>query len=246
MADSTTQRSQESAKQNHFYVAVGSPSMKLITLVELLEAFEEDVPFGVAICCRTRDSLDEVLSGLVREGFSSQNLSYLHSDMREQERIAVIRSFKQRLSDDASGHKQDSSLEDLAGLSPTTQWMICEGLLRREDYAPGASPPGYGGKARVLAVTDVCCRATQRELQGTGIRLLISYDLPLRKDVHQRRLSALFGPKGKRGGGRPPPGASRSVLHVVAAGEARVFREIEQYTGAPIVEVPVRVSDMLR
>lgn len=74
------------------------------------------------------------------------------------------------------------------------------------------------------------------------------------QDIYQRRIQALYGGTksrrsgrgtGKDGGGKEVTGSSRAVLHMVVAGEARIFREVESYTPEPIAEVPVRVSDML-
>lgn len=48
----------------HYYVAVGTASAKLDSLIELITALEGTGPLSMVICCGSRDVLDAVAAAL--------------------------------------------------------------------------------------------------------------------------------------------------------------------------------------
>mmetsp|Transcript_21790 Transcript_21790/g.38830 ORF Transcript_21790/g.38830 Transcript_21790/m.38830 type:complete len:237 (-) Transcript_21790:75-785(-) len=219
----------DAGRVSHYYVGVGSQDAKLITLVELLHAFEEKSTFGVALCCRSRDVLDTVLGGLLQGGFDTSSVFCLHSDMGEHERRVVLQGFKAAL---------DTSAADTPGSPPLGDVWEMDGIMiecPRASSFSGRLPLG----AKIIAVTDVCLKTSQKDLHAAGVRLLVNYDMPTRKELYHHRLACLLGAKGQRGG------RGGSAIHMVVAGEVGEFRSIETYTPNAIMQVPVRISDIL-
>ncbi len=94
----------------------------------------------------------------------------------------------------------------------------------------------------VLVATDVCLKVAPKELLPLGMQLLVQFDLPPSKEVQQRRVSAVMGGSRERRQ-RPHPGPV--VIDFVVAGELPLFRAVEDFSTAPIREMPVHVPDIL-
>jgi len=224
-------------RASHYYVAVGSADAKLITLVELLQAFAERSPFGVALCCRSRDKLDAMLGGLLQGGFSPASVFCLYSDMGELERSVVLQSFQAALGEPCQG--ADMQEEEMGSSPPAGDMWEMEGISPRQwEAAPGGRQRARRG-AQVMALTDVCLKTSGKQLQAAGVQLLVNFDMPTRKELYQRRLSCLPGAKG----GRSARGGA--VVHLVVAGEVAAFRTIETYTLGTIMHAPVEISEIL-
>ena len=86
------------------------------------------------------------------------------------------------------------------------------------------------GASRVLITTDVWGRG----LDVQQVSLVINYDLPINREnyIHRIGRSGRFGRKGV-------------AINFVKSDDVRVLRDIEQYYGTQIDEMPVNVADML-
>lgn len=238
-----------SATVKHYYVAVGTPCAKLSTLVELLSAMNVSDRKGVAVCCGSRDALDEIVTVLCK--LTQFNVSVLHSDMSDKERELQVSNVKR------SSNQQE--LLDLPCTSPnhptfgssppslsSSLGAAPMGSSFPTHRSPSISPSPLMATDRplppALVTTDVALKALPKEVLPLGLALLIHYDLPTRKDVLQRRISAVFG------GGKERRGAVAGPLMVcfVVAGQVGEFRALERFSGGPIMEVPLHVPDMFK
>jgi len=86
------------------------------------------------------------------------------------------------------------------------------------------------GKSRVLIATDVWGRG----LDVQQVSLVINYDLPNSRELYIHRIgrSGRFGRKGV-------------AINFVKADDIRILRDIEQYYGTQIDEMPMNVADLI-
>ncbi len=86
------------------------------------------------------------------------------------------------------------------------------------------------GKSRVLISTDVWGRG----LDVQQVSLVICYDLPLNREsyIHRIGRSGRFGRKGV-------------AINFVTEDDVSVLRDIEQYYGTQIDEMPMNIADMI-
>jgi ATP-dependent RNA helicase len=86
------------------------------------------------------------------------------------------------------------------------------------------------GKSRVLIATDVWGRG----LDVQQVSLVICYDLPVSRELYIHRIgrSGRFGRKGV-------------AINFVKADDIRILRDIEQFYGTQIDEMPMTVADLL-
>jgi len=87
-----------------------------------------------------------------------------------------------------------------------------------------------GGKQRVLIATDVWGRG----LDVQQVSLVINYDLPNSRELYIHRIgrSGRFGRKGV-------------AINFVRNDDIRILRDIEQYYGTQIDEMPMNVADLI-
>jgi len=87
-----------------------------------------------------------------------------------------------------------------------------------------------GGKSRVLIATDVWGRG----LDVQQVSLVINYDLPNSRELYIHRIgrSGRFGRKGV-------------AINFVKNDDIRILRDIEQYYGTQIDEMPMNVADLI-
>jgi len=87
-----------------------------------------------------------------------------------------------------------------------------------------------GGKSRVLIATDVWGRG----IDVQQVSLVINYDLPNSRELYIHRIgrSGRFGRKGV-------------AINFVTNDDIRILRDIEQYYGTQIDEMPMSVADLL-
>lgn len=86
------------------------------------------------------------------------------------------------------------------------------------------------GKSRVLIATDVWGRG----LDVQQVSLVINYDLPTSRELYIHRIgrSGRFGRKGV-------------AINFVKADDIRILRDIEQFYGTQIDEMPMNVADLI-
>jgi len=86
------------------------------------------------------------------------------------------------------------------------------------------------GKSRVLIATDVWGRG----LDVQQVSLVINYDLPNSRELYIHRIgrSGRFGRKGV-------------AINFVKNDDIRILRDIEQYYGTQIDEMPMNVADLI-
>jgi len=86
------------------------------------------------------------------------------------------------------------------------------------------------GKSRVLIATDVWGRG----LDVQQVSLVINYDLPNSRELYIHRIgrSGRFGRKGV-------------AINFVKSDDIRILRDIEQFYGTQIDEMPMNVQDLL-
>jgi ATP-dependent RNA helicase len=87
-----------------------------------------------------------------------------------------------------------------------------------------------GGKSRVLIATDIWGRG----LDVQQVSLVINYDLPNNRELYIHRIgrSGRFGRKGV-------------AINFVKNDDIRILRDIEQYYGTQIDEMPMNVADLI-
>uniref|UniRef100_A0A6T8U2J1 Helicase C-terminal domain-containing protein n=1 Tax=Chlamydomonas leiostraca TaxID=1034604 RepID=A0A6T8U2J1_9CHLO len=223
-----------------FYVAVGSAGAKLGTLLELLTALQLQAgrKLTTVICCSGRDSLDEVVCGLLED--ASFTVAVLHADMTDKEREFQVSHFKRLVAAQAdAADGAGGSGGGMAASTASAQGAAAGGAASSQSAAPADTSIAADESSLVLAATDVCLKTLPRELLPLGASLLIQYDMPHKKEVLARRMSSVFG------GGRDRRGAAPITIHFVVAGEAAQFRAVEKYTApAMIAEMPVHVADV--
>ncbi|PSC73642.1 eukaryotic initiation factor 4A [Micractinium conductrix] len=229
---------QQSAALRHFYVAVSSAENKLATLLDLLRAFEATAPLSLVVCCGSRDSLDAVVAAAV--GVTHCRVWVLHADLSEREVEATVRDYRAAATP-AADQQQQPPGEQQAGEGHAQQ-RAGAGERRRaaaggppgRDEAPAAAPPPF---VAVLACTDAALRVLPKELLPLSPTLLVSYDLPTRKDVYLRRVSHVLGSRSSAGG-------RRIAVNFAVAGQLAELRQVEEFSEKPIEEMPVHVSDI--
>jgi ATP-dependent RNA helicase len=86
------------------------------------------------------------------------------------------------------------------------------------------------GKSRVLIATDVWGRG----IDVQQVSLVICYDLPNSRELYIHRIgrSGRFGRKGV-------------AINFVKADDIRILRDIEQFYGTQIDEMPMNVADLI-
>jgi len=86
------------------------------------------------------------------------------------------------------------------------------------------------GKSRVLIATDVWGRG----IDVQQVSLVINYDLPVSRELYIHRIgrSGRFGRKGV-------------AINFVKSEDIRILRDIEQYYGTQIDEMPMNVADLI-
>ncbi|KAK9810089.1 hypothetical protein WJX72_004629 [[Myrmecia] bisecta] len=228
-----------------YYVAVGSTDVKMQTLIDLLLAMQANGPHRLAVVCSSRDSLDLLISSLAP--IKSVAVHAMHSDMDDENRKRVLSSFLTAASTPAmpaisgsapitapagaEGPQEGRATSDRAEQENATETSAEQG----ESQPAVVRQPPPQPAAQVLATTDVCLKAAEGQQQSLGLQLLISYDLPARKELYTRRLSMVLGSRGPR-----------IAVQFVVAGEMAGFRALEGFAGSSTIDImPVHVADIV-
>ncbi|GMH37343.1 hypothetical protein BSKO_05221 [Bryopsis sp. KO-2023] len=207
-------KTEPSLKQ--YYVAVGTADAKLATLLDLLQALHANKKLALAVCCSSRDSLDNVIAGLA--AVRRFRVFPVFSDMSEAERNTVLESFQATR---AAETEPNNSAPDDPELD--------------EQTGHDARQTRDNSLACVLVATDVVLKAMKLSL---GLELIVHYDLPPKKDVYISRVSTLFG------SGRERRGGLHVSINFIVAGQLEQFRNLEGFSSHPIEVMPIHISDV--
>eukprot|EP00250_Pteridium_aquilinum_P001675 c11877_g1_i1 orf=69-656(+) len=150
------------------------------------------------------------LDALCSHFSSSQHMSVncLHSDLSEAERFSILEQFQKAVAD------WNRSLE--------------EGNVNMETQEAHSD---------LLVVTDACLPSQALAESPLCARLLINYDLPMKKEAYQRRLAACLG--------HPAVGSIGIVISLLVGGEVALLRNIEEGCGIIIEEMPIQIFELL-
>ncbi|CAO2830877.1 unnamed protein product [Amaranthus hypochondriacus] len=131
------------------------------------------------------------------------SLSSLYSDLAESDRAQVLDTFRYAAIKWNQGTVQSTDGEDV-----------------EEEL-----------KSHMVVVTDACLPIASTE-SPVPARVLINYELPLKKDVYMRRMAACLAPDG-------------IVINMVVGGEVVTLKSIEEACNLIIAELPIQVSEIL-
>ncbi|MCL7051782.1 hypothetical protein MKW94_015430 [Papaver nudicaule] len=188
----------------HFYLAVDRVQFKMETLVDLLGVAARRSSLPVVLCCSSRDELDAVCSAI--NNLPHISLSSLYSDLAEDERALILEKFRQATSD----------------------W-------NRNIIAHPGDDSGNGNedrKSSMIIVTDVCLPLVASGESPVSARLLINFELPTKKEIYLRRMSACLASDG-------------IVINMVVGGEVVTLKNLEETSGLVIAEMPIHISEIL-
>eukprot|EP00850_Spirogloea_muscicola_P017324 SM000148S01001 [mRNA] locus=s148:57252:59558:+ [translate_table: standard] len=170
--------------------------------------------------------------------------SYLHSDQTEAERSAAIEGFRQ-LADERGG-------------------------CRASSLAGGISS---GRQALVILMTDACLPSPALGEPALSARVLINFELPVKKEAYVRRTAACLGhaaavalaraaaastAAAAAGGGGAATAASgggaaggspagrQTIVNFVVATEAATLGALEEALGVVMEEMPVNILELLQ
>lgn len=92
-------------------------------------------------------------------------------------------------------------------------------------------------QSHLLVATDACLPSQALAEAPLFARLLINYDLPVKKETYQRRLGACFG--------HSTAGSPGIVINMLVGGEVALLRSIEEGLGIIIEEMPIQIFELL-
>ncbi|KAL2652242.1 hypothetical protein R1flu_020370 [Riccia fluitans] len=206
----------------HYYVAVDRVQFKMGTLVDLLKVLGRRAGLPLAICVGARDSLDAVYATVA--GCDQFSVSFLHSDLGEIERAQALENFQLAMS----------------------QWNYDN--IEQTEREKALEIEARTFRSQVLVMTDVCLPSPAFGESPLLARVMINYDLPLKKEIYYRRMVACFGSpafSSSTGGFSSGLFAGGLVINVMTGGEVSVLRSIEESSGIVIDEMPINVSELV-
>lgn len=192
------------SQPRHFYVAVDRLQFKMETLVDLLGVVGRRSCLPMVVCCSSRDELDAVLSAVSNLPYIS--LSSLYSDQAETERDLILDSFRQSI---LSWNQRGITQPD-------------------NDNEIGKDEQ----KSCMVVVTDVCLPLLASGESPIPARVLINYELPLKKETYLRRMATCLAADG-------------IIINVVVGGEVVTLKNLEESSGIIIAEMPINISEIL-
>ncbi|WCJ31124.1 hypothetical protein M5689_012636 [Euphorbia peplus] len=203
-AASSSPQSLSHSSCNHFYVAVDRPHFKMETLIDLLGMAGRRSGLPMVVCCNSRDELDAVCSAL-------SNLPYisfhsLYSDLAEPERTLVLEKFRQA----------------------TTRWNQNVNGQSGDDGEIGKAED----KSHMIVVTDACLPLLASGESSVSARVLINYELPMKKEIYARRMASCLAADG-------------IVINMVVGGEVVTLKSVEESSSLVIAEMPINICEIL-
>ena len=192
---------------------------------------------SVVVCVSARDTLDEVVAGLSTVRGAKYNIRInlwsLHSDMLEREVTSYANEFREVARSKVPGggclqHGYGYGYGDEDG----------DGRDDGREEGSMASPPL--NIINVLVTTDSPLK-TLSKLNSDPLApsLLIHYTLPRRREEYSRRKSVVLG-------NRKSSSNPRVAVCFVHAGRLDELHEFERMSDRSLLEMPVRVKDILR
>ncbi|KAG8642625.1 ATP-dependent RNA helicase fal1 isoform X2 [Manihot esculenta] len=192
------------SQQRHFYVAVDRLQFKMVTLVDLLGVAGRRSGLPMVVCCSSRDELDAVCSAVSDLPYIS--LASLYSDLAESERILVLENFKQA----------------------TLRWNHNITAQSGEGTEIGKAED----KSHMIVVTDACLPLLASGESPISARILINYELPMKKETYARRMACCLAADG-------------IVINMVVGGEVVTLKSVEESSSLVIDEMPINISEIL-
>ncbi|XP_071724987.1 uncharacterized protein [Rutidosis leptorrhynchoides] len=193
-----------SSQPCHFYIAVDRQKFKMETFVDLLGVAGKRPSLPMVVCCSSRDELDSVCSAV--SNLPNISLASLYSDLADAERSLVFDNFRQA----------------------TMRWNQKAPVHLGED----GEVVQEGQKAQMIVVTDTCLPVLSCGEPSISARILINYELPLKKETYMRRMATCLAPDG-------------IVINMVVGGEVVTLKTVEESSGLVITEMPINISEIL-
>ncbi|PIN10098.1 RNA helicase [Handroanthus impetiginosus] len=191
--------------QRHFYLAVDRLQFKMETLLDLLGMAGRRPCLPMVVCCSTRDELDAVCSS-VSSLSSYITVSSLYSDISEADRAHILDNFRQ----------------------VTMRWN----RLGREEEVDVEAEKEEERKSHVIVITDACLPLIGSVELPLSARILINYELPMKKETYMRRMAACLSADG-------------IVISMVVGGEVVILKGLEESSGLVIAEMPIHIFEMM-
>ncbi|XP_065876790.1 uncharacterized protein [Euphorbia lathyris] len=203
-AASSPQYLSHSSQPRHFYVAVDRLQFKMETLIDLLGMAGRRSGLPMVVCCNSRDELDAVCSAV-------SNLPYisfvsLYSDLAEQERTLVLEKFRQA----------------------TTKWN----QNVNDQLGDDSEIENDKDKSHMIVVTDACLPLLASGESSVSARVLINYELPMKKEIYARRMASCLAADG-------------IVINMVVGGEVVTLKSVEESSSLVIAEMPINICEIL-
>ncbi|XP_065876788.1 uncharacterized protein [Euphorbia lathyris] len=192
------------SQPRHFYVAVDRLQFKMETLIDLLGMAGRRSGLPMVVCCNSRDELDAVCSAV-------SNLPYisfvsLYSDLAEQERTLVLEKFRQA----------------------TTKWN----QNVNDQLGDDSEIENDKDKSHMIVVTDACLPLLASGESSVSARVLINYELPMKKEIYARRMASCLAADG-------------IVINMVVGGEVVTLKSVEESSSLVIAEMPINICEIL-
>ncbi|XP_052196324.1 ATP-dependent RNA helicase eIF4A [Diospyros lotus] len=192
------------SQPRHFYLAVDRLHFKMETLVDLLGMAGRRPSLPMVVCCNARDDLDAVCSAASK--LSHISMASLYSDLAEAERGMIFEKFKQA----TMRWNQDATLQS------------GDGIETGKDEQ----------KSHLIVVTDACLPLLASGETPMAARVLVNYELPMKKETYTRRMATCLATDG-------------IVINMVVGGEVVTLKNIEESSGLVIAEMPINIFEML-
>ncbi|XP_050206462.1 ATP-dependent RNA helicase eIF4A isoform X2 [Mercurialis annua] len=174
------------------------------TLVDLLGVAGRRDGMPMVVCCSSRDELDAVCSAVSYLPYIS--FAPLYSDLAEAERASVLEKFRQA----------------------TVKWNQSATALSGNEDEIGKDKD----KSHMIVVTDACLPLLATGESPISARVLINYELPMKKEIYARRMATCLAADG-------------IVINMIVGGEVASLKSVEESSSLVIAEMPINISEIL-
>ena len=176
--------------------------------------------------------MEEVADGLSRLPHS--RVSCLHVDLSDEERDAILAEYRatdRRMEQASPRSGSPPGQEGESGYySPRGAWHAIdpeEAAARRAKEAEAEAQTRH-----LLVATDAALKSLGG--RSLGVRLLVHYDLPGRREVYTRRALALA----------TKPASCCASVHFAVAGLLEELRMVEGFAAARLEEMPLQPAEI--
>ncbi|KAF2283712.1 hypothetical protein GH714_014398 [Hevea brasiliensis] len=87
-------------------------------------------------------------------------------------------------------------------------------------------------KSHMIVVTDACLPLLASGESPFSARILINYELPMKKETYARRIASCLAADG-------------IVINMVVGGEVVTLKSVEESSSLVIAEMPINISEIL-